>query len=110
MRSTTVPDSPRAIAILPCTDLDSAEQWWKRLGFTCPADQAFDDYRMLADELGAELHLSSATPDWLVQGRNPFGIYVYTPQVDAMAAAMRPAIIETSKGPEHKRWACTSSP
>jgi len=99
-----VPDLPRAIAILPCTDLDAAEEWWQRLGFSRPADQGFDEYRMLADEAGAEVHLSSATPEWLVPGRNPFGVYVYTSQVDAIANAMRAAIIERRKGPEHKPW------
>jgi len=99
-----VPDLPRAIAIVPCTDLDAAEQWWQRLGFTRPADQGFDDYRILTDEAGSEVHLGRSTPDWLVSGRNPFGIYVYTPRVDVLAETVRDAIIETSKGPEHKPW------
>jgi hypothetical protein len=102
-RNDFVPDLPRAIAILPCTDLDAAEQWWNRLGFTRPADQGFADYRMLADGAGAEVHLSSAMPDWLVPGRNPFGVYVYTPQVDAIGVTMQTAI-ERGKGPEHKPW------
>ncbi|MGI4733371.1 MAG: hypothetical protein ACRYFW_16745 [Janthinobacterium lividum] len=59
---------------------------------------------MLADEAGAEVHLSSSTPNWLVPGRNPFGIYVYTPRVGVLAETMRDAIIETSKGPEYKPW------
>lgn len=97
-------DLPRVTAILPCTDLDAAERWWERLGFTRPADQRFDDYRMLTDAAGAEVHLSSATPDWLVPARNPFGVYVYTPRVDALAEAMRDAVVEHGMSPEHKAW------
>ena len=97
-------DLPRAVAIAPCIDLDAAEAWWQRLGFTRPADQGFNDYRMLADEAGAEVHLNRATPGWLVPGRNPFGIYVYTPRVDAVAETMHDAIIGTKRAAEHKPW------
>ena len=99
-----MPDLSRAIAIVPCTDLDAAEGWWQQLGFTRPADQGFDDYRMLKDEAGTEVHLNSSTPEWLVPGRNPFGVYVYTPRVEALAKTMRDAIIERSRAPEHKPW------
>ena len=99
-----MPDLPRITAIVPCNDLDAAEAWWRQLGFTRPANQDYDGYRMLLDEAGAEVHLSTATSDWLVPGRNPFGVYVYTLRVNAVAEIMRDEIIEASRGPEHKAW------
>jgi hypothetical protein len=95
---------PRVVAILPCNDLDAAEAWWNRLGFTRPTDQGYDDYRMLSNEAGAEVHLNAAVEDWLVPGRNPFGLYLYTPDVETLAGTMRDAVIERDKMPEHKPW------
>lgn len=97
-------DRSRAIAILPCTDLDAAETWWGRLGFARPEGQDYPGYRMLSDASGAEIHLNEAVPGWLAPGRNPFGIYVYTPFVDALAERVREGIIGAAKGPEHKPW------
>lgn len=94
----------RATAILPCNRIDEAEAWWNRLGFTRPPEQDYGHYRMLSDADGLEVHLTAAVEDWLVPGRNPFGIYLYTPRVDAIAALMREEIIERSKAPEHKYW------
>ncbi len=37
-------------------------------------------------------------------GRNPFGVYIYTARVDAIAAAMRDEIIGHEKSPTHKEW------
>lgn len=93
-----------ATAIVPCNDLDVAEAWWNRLGFTRPAGQGYDEYRMLSDGFGGEVHLNRAVDGWVVPGRNPFGIYLYTDRVDALAAAMRDGIIEPGKAPEHKPW------
>jgi hypothetical protein len=97
-------DRPRAVAILPCSDLDAAELWWGRLGFARPAGQGHEGYRMLADDEGAEIHLNAAVPGWLVPARNPFGIYLYTARLEAIAEAVREEIIEQSKRPEHKPW------
>ncbi|HEX8446569.1 MAG TPA: VOC family protein [Sphingomonas sp.] len=97
-------NATRVVAILPCNDLDAAEAWWNRLGFSRPADQGYDAYRMLADGAGGEIHLNQAVAGWVVPHHNPFGVYLYTPEVDALAARMRDAIIEPSKAPEHKAW------
>ena len=94
----------RVTAIIPCNDLDTAEAWWNRLGFSRPPDQGYDDYRMLSDGFGSEIHLSRAVEAWLVPGRNPFGVYVYTSRVDSLATKMRGEIIEPAKCPEHKEW------
>ena len=98
------PPTPSATAIIPCNDLDAAEAWWNRLGFSRPADQGYDEYRMLSDGRGGEVHLNLAVEGWVVPGRNPFGIYLYTPRVDTLAATMRDEIIEREKAPTHKPW------
>ena len=97
-------DLPRLVAIVPCNDLNAAETWWNRLGFYRPVDQHWADYRMLTDTAGGEVHLQPAVPGWLEAGRNPFGVYLYTPRVDAVAAAMRDTIIEPEKAATHKPW------
>ena len=91
-------------AIIPCNDLDAAEAWWNLLGFTRPADQGYEEYRMLGDGRGGEVHLNKAVEGWVKPGENPFGVYIYTPYVDALAETMRDAIIEREKAPTHKHW------
>jgi catechol 2,3-dioxygenase-like lactoylglutathione lyase family enzyme len=73
-------------AILPCNDLDASEAFYARLGFT--HREGDDDYRMLSDGRGGELHLTAAVEGWLVPGRNPFGLYLYVEGVDELAARM----------------------
>ncbi len=91
-------------AIIPCNDLDAAERWWNQLGFSRPIEQGFEDYRMLSDGEGGEVHLQVAVQGWLKPGQNPFGVYVYTRRVDALAELAGDAIIERVKRPEHKEW------
>ncbi len=93
-----------ATAIIPCNDLDSAEAWWNRLGYSRPIGQGYDDYRMLSDGYGGEVHLNRAVEGWVIPGQNPFGIYLYTDRVDALAVTMRDEIIEREKAPTHKDW------
>lgn len=92
----------RMTAILPCSDLDAAEAFFARLGFT-RAQGSPDDYRMLSDGQGGEVHLNPAVPGWLTPGRNPFGLYLYREEVDAAAAAFVGEVIEP-KGPGDKPW------
>jgi hypothetical protein len=94
----------RVAAIIPCNDVDAAERWWNELGFSRPADQDHGDYRILSDSDGGEIHLQPAVAGWLIPGRNPFGVYVYTPRVDAIAAEAGEAILEPGKKAEHKDW------
>jgi hypothetical protein len=95
-------------AILPCNDLDASEAFYGRLGFTRPASArsapgALDDYRMLSDGKGGAVHLTAAVEGWLIRGRNPFGLYLYTEEVDALAARFAGETLEKG-GPEHKPW------
>lgn len=92
----------RLTAILPCNNLDRTQAFFERLGF-CRDKGSPDDYRMLFDGLGGEVHLNSAVSGWLESGRNPFGLYLYRENVDALAAAFRREIIEEG-GVSNKPW------
>src|SRR5262245_56327840 len=90
------------IAILPCNDLDASERFYNRLGFSrsdgrtsTPGEP--DSYRMLSNGRGGQLHLTAAVEGWLVPGRNPFGLYLYLEDVDALAR-------EFQQRPEDKPW------
>jgi catechol 2,3-dioxygenase-like lactoylglutathione lyase family enzyme len=96
------------IAILPCNDLDASERFYNRLGFTRSKSQwpprgEADTYRMLSNGKGGYLHLTDAVEGWLVPGRNPFGLYLYLEDVDALAAEFRNEILGKS-APEDKPW------
>jgi hypothetical protein len=73
-------------AILPCNDLDASEAFYAKLGFT--HREGPDEYRMLSDGLGGEIHLQAAVEGWLIPGRNPFGLYLYIENVDELAQRM----------------------
>lgn len=88
-------------AILPCNNLDVSEAFYGRLGFTRTGGDGH--YRMLADGKGGHLHLNQAVEGWLVPGRNPAGLYLYTEEVDHLAAEFAGEILE-KKGPAHKPW------
>ena len=96
-------------AILPCNDLDAAEAFFNRLGFSRPdADRTpvgeEDGYRLLKNGQGGGIHLTGAIEGWLVAGRNPFGLYLYVENVDALAAAFSGEMLERGKAAEHKPW------
>jgi Glyoxalase/Bleomycin resistance protein/Dioxygenase superfamily len=95
-------------AILPCNNLDASEAFYNRLGFSRPQNEKpakgeDDNYRILSDGKGGHLHLTDAVQGWLVPGRNPFGLYLYTDDVDALAARFKGETLE-KRGPEHKSW------
>jgi catechol 2,3-dioxygenase-like lactoylglutathione lyase family enzyme len=84
----------RLTAILPCSDLDTAQAFFERLGFRRDDDSP-DDYRMLSDGLGGFIHLNKAVEGWLQAGRNPFGRYLYREDIDSVAARFAVEIIGT---------------
>ncbi len=90
----------RLTAILPCNDLDAAQAFFERLGFTLDSG-SLDDYRMLSDGLGGHLHLNRAVERWLKPAHNPFALYLYREDVDGAAAAFAG---ETLGMPEGKPW------
>jgi catechol 2,3-dioxygenase-like lactoylglutathione lyase family enzyme len=91
----------RLTAILPCNDLDAAQRFFERLGFKVEGGP--DDYRMMSDGRGGDIHLQAAVDGWLVPGRNPFGLYLYREDVDQLAKAFAGEMIEP-EGPTDKPW------
>jgi hypothetical protein len=95
-------------AILPCNNLDASEAFYERLGFTRPPLEGappdwYEAYRILSDGKGGFIHLNKAVNGWLIPSRNPFGLYLYSEDVDRLAAAFAGEMIEKN-GPEHKAW------
>lgn len=95
-------DSHLAVAILPCSDLDKSTVFYRRLGFEVESD--FGGYRILSDRRGSHLHLRKAEEGWLpCAENNPFGLYLYVDDVDAVAERVSDLIIEAST-PNRKPW------
>ena len=74
-----------AVAILPVSDMAGAGRFFERLGFR-PIDDYDDEYSILADGRGWQVHLKTAAPSFL-KSTNAFGLYLYTEEVDRLAAA-----------------------
>ncbi len=90
-------------AILPCSNLDASTAFYELLGLSVVSD--YGSYRLLDDGHGWQLHLTNETPEgWLVPGRNPFGLYLYTARVAEIAERVRDRILEPEKAPTHKHW------
>ena len=94
-------ETHRATAIVPSSDLDDSEAFYARLGFQLTSN--YGDYRILADGRGWHLHLTKVE-GWPAKFEdNPFGLYLYVEDVDAVADRVRELIIE--KGAPHaKPW------
>jgi hypothetical protein len=93
--------SPGLVAILPVSDMASAQRFFERLGFR--VDYAEGDYAMLGDGQGAQVHLKKAGPGFSMPA-NPVGLYLYTQNVDRLALEFRDEILEPGKKPEEKEW------
>ena len=91
----------RAVAIIPSSDLDASEAFYRRLNFTVISD--YGHYRILEGGRGGHLHLSHAEGWPKTVEDNPFGLYLYVEDVDAMADAVRELIIEAD-APHEKPW------
>jgi len=89
------------VAIVPCNDIEASTAFYRRLGLSVRGDHG--SYRILGDDNGWLLHLSSQSPEgWVVPGRNPNGIYLYLEDVDGLAGRLSDLII--GDGPERKPW------
>ncbi|MGU3576433.1 VOC family protein [Brucellaceae bacterium C25G] len=75
----------RMIAILPVNNLKASVAFYSLLGFRPKDDDIYDDYQMLIDGKGAELHLTKAPENWLIPGKSPCGVYFYVDNVDELA-------------------------
>lgn len=89
------------VAIVPSSDLAASSAFYERLGFAVVGD--YGHYRILEDGRGWHLHLNHM-PVWPARIEdNPFGLYLYVDDVDAVADRVRDAIIEPG-APHAKPW------
>lgn len=105
MHEPTPPTPPAigAFAIVPCNDLPGAIGFWEEMGFAPFRRTA--DYALLRG-WGCEVHLSQAgRGPWAVRAEaNPFGVYLRTPEVAAIAARMDAHVIRPGGVLGHRAW------
>ena len=94
-------DAHRVTTILPSSDLDASEAFYRRLGFACVSD--YGHYRILADGRGWHLHLNRVDGWPRRIEDNPIGLYLYVEDVDAVADKVRDLII-LKEDPSRKPW------
>lgn len=97
-------DSPStgAFAIVPSNDLQAAIPFWERLGFTRTGG---DDQYVIMTGWDCEVHLTQAGAGaWRVPEHNPFGVFIRTPHVDAIAARVDDLIIRPGGILRHREW------
>jgi catechol 2,3-dioxygenase-like lactoylglutathione lyase family enzyme len=91
----------KAVAILPCNDIEATQAFYERLGFTTVAGDP--KFRFLGDGRGWQIALRPAEPGWVIPGRNSNGLYLYCDDVDSVAERVRGLIIEKG-APHRKPW------
>lgn len=98
-------DSPEvgAFAIVPSNELPVAQMFWERMGFERTGGDA--NYVIMSG-WGCEVHLTQAgTGPWRVPTEhNPFGVFIRTPDVDAIAALVDDLIIRPGGILRHREW------
>lgn len=91
-----------AFAIVPSNDLPSALQFWHRLGLVPTGG---DSQYVILEGWGCEVHLTQAGSDpWRVPEHNPFGVFIRTPEVEAIAALVEDLIIRPGGVLRHREW------
>ncbi|MCP3409840.1 VOC family protein [Bradyrhizobium sp. CCGB01] len=91
-----------AFAIIPSNDLAAAIPFWERLGFTRAGGDA--NYVIMRG-WGCEVHLTQAGDGpWQVPEHNPFGVFIRTPDVEAIAARVDDLIIRPGGVLRHREW------
>jgi hypothetical protein len=92
-----------AFAIVPSNDLAAAIPFWERLGFARTGGAP--DYVIMTG-WGCEVHLTQAGDGpWAVPAsHNPFGVFIRTPEVDAIATRVDDLIIRPGGALRHREW------
>jgi hypothetical protein len=91
-----------AFAIVPSNDLPAAIPFWERMGF---ARTGGDANYIIMTGWDCEVHLTQAGDGpWRVPKENPFGVFIRTPNVDAIAARMDDVVIRPGGVPRHREW------
>ena len=89
------------VAIIPCNDIEASTAFYCKFGLSVLND--YGRYRILTDGKGWLLHLSSESPQgWVVPGRNPNSIYLYSEDVDGIADRL--GDLTGGVRPEHQSW------
>jgi hypothetical protein len=94
----------------PYTRIDNGTMtviFFNSLNFVSPPDLASgSDYVILTHPSGVDVHLRLAEPGWVVEGTNPFGVYLYVAkeEVDRLAVVLKVNIIGKVKRAEKKEW------
>jgi hypothetical protein len=100
-----MPETPSigAIAIVPSNDLPAAVPFWERMGFERAGGEATYIFMI---GWGCEVHLTQAgAGPWAVPAEhNPFGVYLRTPDVEAIAARVDDLIIRPGGVLRHRPW------
>ena len=98
-----IPETTGAFAIVPHNDLPGAIPFWERLGFSRTGGDAA--YAIMTG-WGCEVHLTQAgAGPWQVPSEhNPFGVFIRTPEVDAIAALVDDLIIRPGGVLRHREW------
>jgi hypothetical protein len=92
-----------AFAIVPSNELASAVPFWERLGFVRTGG---DHQYVIMTGWDCEVHLTQAgAGPWRVPAEhNPFGVFIRTPHVDAIAARVDDLIIRPGGVLRHREW------
>lgn len=91
-----------AFAIVPSNDLKASIAFWERLGFTRTGGEG--DYVVMTG-WNCEVHVTQAGEGpWRVPESNPFGIFIRTPDVDAIAARVDDLIVRPGGILRHREW------
>lgn len=91
-----------AFAIVPSNDLPAAIPFWERMGF---ARTGGDDSYVIMTGWDCEVHLTQAgTGKWRVPQYNPFGVFIRTPEVAAIAARVDDLVIRPGGVLRHREW------
>ena len=98
-----IPETTGAFAIVPHNDLMHASAFWERLGF---ARTGGDSNYYIMTGWGCEVHLTQAgSGPWRVpEEHNPFGVFIRTPEVDAIASRVEDLIIRPGGILRHREW------
>lgn len=92
-----------AFAIVPSNTLSAAIPFWERLGFSRTGG---DSQYVIMTGWGCEVHLTQAGDGlWRVPSEhNPFGVFIRTPDVDAIAARADDLVIRPGGILRHREW------
>lgn len=92
-----------AFAIVPSNNLQAAVPFWERLGFERSGG---DQQYIIMRGWGCEVHLTQAgTGPWRVpEEHNPFGVFIRTPEVGAIAERAGDLVIRPGGVLRHREW------